>query len=123
MSFTSPLQQQFLSILFSVWVFFNILLLAPLLVVILHALSILGIITLGILQYVVSLVYFVCWIYTSLSLSKGISLVNLANILKCFCINPFLLIGQLSVFSTDVFKSFSYLIAHSQIISDPLFAR
>ena len=41
---------------------------------------------------------------TSLSLSNDISLVNFANILRCFLINLFLLIGQTSVFSTADIK-------------------
>jgi len=58
---------------------------------------------------------------TSLSLSKEISLVSVANILKCFLISLFLLIGQMSVCNTDDFKLFPYLAAHTHITSDLLF--
>jgi len=41
---------------------------------------------------------------TSLSASEETSLLTLANSLKCFLINLFLIIGKMSVFNTDDFK-------------------
>ena len=46
-------------------------------------------------------------------MSKEISLVNLANILKCFLINLFLLICQMSVFITVEFKLSLFLFSSS----------
>ena len=56
------------------------------------------------------------------SLSNAVSLVNLANVLRCFLIKSFLLIGQTSVFNTvDISCLFPYLAAHTQIIGGLLF--
>jgi len=60
----------------------------------------LEIVTLIVTYYKVSLICLLWWFNTSLSLSEEISLVNLTNILKCFLINVFLLIGQKSVCNT-----------------------